>query len=101
MKHLTLYIIFVLLPLAGLMGQSCPDTIKLSIVTKFDGQDIGVDILVDNFIVVRGVSIRSLRSNYHIPINQRGQFVRIVAYDAEVRLGTVTVNFSRRGWGRR
>ncbi|MBX7232272.1 MAG: hypothetical protein K1X29_09330 [Bdellovibrionales bacterium] len=65
------------------------------------GNDAIVDILVDNFIVVRGVSIRSLRSNYHIPINQRGQFVRIVAYDAEVRLGTVTVNFSRRGWGRR
>jgi hypothetical protein len=54
MKHLTLYIIFVLLPLAGLMGQSCPDTIKLSIVTKFDGQDIGVDILVDNFKNIEG-----------------------------------------------
>lgn len=54
MKHLTLFIILVLLPLAGLVAQSCPDTIKLSITTKFDGQDVGVDILVDNFKDIEG-----------------------------------------------
>jgi hypothetical protein len=49
MKNLTKYIIFLLFPLTGLMAQTCPDTVKLSLVTNFDGPDFTVDILVDNY----------------------------------------------------
>lgn len=49
MKNLTKYLIFLLFPLTGLMAQECPDTVKLSLVTNFDGPDFTVDILVDNY----------------------------------------------------
>lgn len=54
MKNLTLYIVFILFPLTGLIAQECPDTVKLSIVTNFDGPDLTVDIMVDNYTDIVG-----------------------------------------------
>lgn len=49
MKNLTLYLILLLFPLTGMMAQECPDTVKLSLATNFDGPDFTVDIMVDNY----------------------------------------------------
>ena len=54
MKLFTLHIIFLLLPLAGMMAQSCPDTVRLKIMSRFDGPDLTVDILVENFKDIEG-----------------------------------------------
>lgn len=54
MKLFTLHIIFLLLPLAGMMAQSCPDTVRLKIMSRFDGPDLSVDILVENFKDIEG-----------------------------------------------
>lgn len=37
-----------------MIAQECPDTVKLSIVTNFDGPDLTVDIMVDNYTDIVG-----------------------------------------------